>query len=142
MSQTDSQPGALAERIASYPLLRALLSRRSRRFGHGQTLGGPLAHASAVRPTPLSHDEEAALAFAACGITGYALADKPYQGAPAVGHGEIMIHLIGRTVSSDDSTHTVTAFVVNDEGAWMLRRPRISRVPRSPSWLQRPASSA
>jgi pimeloyl-ACP methyl ester carboxylesterase len=90
MSQTDSQPGMLSERIASYPLFRALLGRRSRRFGQGRSLAGPLAHKSL---------------------------------APA-GHGEIVIHLSGRTVPSGDATHAVTLFVVNDEGGWMLRRPQ------------------
>lgn len=124
MSQTDSQPGILSERIASYALFRALLGRRSRRFGQGRSLAGPLAHVSAAPAVPLTYDEEAALAFAVCGVTGYALADLPYQSGPSAGHGEILIHLIGRTVPSGDATHAVSLFVVNDQGAWMLRRPQ------------------
>ena len=88
--------------------------------------GGPLAHESKQRPLPLSLEEEAALAFAACGVTGYALAELPYQGGdvPEAAGGNIMTHFIGRTVASGDAMHAVTVFVINDGGAWMLRRPQ------------------
>ncbi len=66
--------------FARYPLLDALIERRSRRFAPGMRLnGGPLAYESAKAPQPLSLEEEAGLAFSACGITGYALAEFPYQ---------------------------------------------------------------
>ena len=88
--------------------------------------GGPLAYASRRQPHPLTLDEEAALAFAACGVTGYALAELPYdtgdlQEADA---GNIMTHLVARTCASGDGMHTVAVFVINDAGAWMLRRPQ------------------
>lgn len=120
---TEGRPVApqVGEEVAQYPLLRALLRRRSRRFGRGLASdGAPLGYTSAGPPAPLSLAEEAALAFAACGVTGYALADLPFQG----GHGEIMIHLLGRTAPSGDAAHGVTVFVINDEGTWMLRRPQ------------------
>jgi hypothetical protein len=73
-----SSPAPL-EQLAHYPLLDALIERRSRRFGGGMSLnGGPLAYDSTHAPQPLSMEEEAALAFAACGITGPALAELPY----------------------------------------------------------------
>ena len=40
---------------------------------------GPLAFTSRQEPLPLTEEEEATLAFAACGITGYALADLIYD---------------------------------------------------------------
>lgn len=125
----------LSERAARYPLLQALLGRRSRRFGRGLTLGGALAHASAAPPAPLSREEEAALAFAACGVTGYTLADLPF-GGPGAGHGEIMIHLVGRTAPSGDGAHGVAVFVLNDEGAWMLRRPQDYPHPEIPALVE------
>ena len=88
--------------MSHYPLLEALIARRSRRFAKGLRLnGGPLAYASAQAPQPLSMNEEAALAFAACGITGPVLADLPYQAGdlPEAGSGNIISHLIGRTVA-------------------------------------------
>ncbi len=115
------------QRLARYPLLDALIERRSRRFAKGMRLnGGPLAHESRQRPLPLTLEEEAALAFAACGVTGYALAELPYQSGdqPEAGGGNIMTHFIGRTVGSGDAMHAVTVFVINDGGVWMLRRPQ------------------
>jgi hypothetical protein len=106
--------------MTTYPLLDALLNRRSRRFAKGMKLdGGPLSYASAQPPEPMTLEEEAALAFAACGITGYALADLPYDAG-----GNIMTHFFGRTAASGDAMHDVVVFVLNDQGAWMLRRPQ------------------
>lgn len=113
--------------IETYPLIDALVNRRSRRFGKGFTMnGGPLAYQSTQPPQPLTLAEEAALAFAACGITGYALAELPYQtgNLPNASSGNIITHFIGRTVASGDAMHTVTLFVINDDGVWMLKRPQ------------------
>src|SRR6266436_4408275 len=91
--------------IANYPLLAALRERRSRRFGLGMKIpDGPLAFRSGHQPVPLSEDEEAALVFAACGITGHALADLCY--APG-GGGGIMGGLVARTIASGDGLQTV-----------------------------------
>ena len=82
-------------RLIQVSLLDALLRCRSRRFGKGRHLdGGPLAYRSNSSPKLLSLDEQAALAFAACGITGYALGELPYQEgvAPESGRGNIMIN--------------------------------------------------
>jgi len=70
----------------------------------------------------LTLEEEASLAFAGCGITGPVLADLPFEGGARGGN--IMIYLVGRTVASGDAVHTVTLFVINNEGAWMLKRPQ------------------
>jgi hypothetical protein len=76
----SNSPAVIDDRVRSYPLLDALTHRRSRRFAAGMKLnGGPLAYESTRPPQPLSIAEEAALAFAACGITGYALAELPYM---------------------------------------------------------------
>lgn len=118
-------PAAIA--MKQYSLFDALLNRRSRRFGKGMRLnGGPLAYESQESPQPLTPTEEATLAFAACGITGYALGELPYDtgDVPAAGDGNIMIHLVGRTVPSGDSSHAITVFVINDEGTWFLKRPQ------------------
>ena len=115
------------KRLARYPLLDALLHRRSRRFAKGMCLdGGPLSYESRHPPQPLSLQEEAALAFAACGITGHALAELPYQpGAVAESSGgNIMVHFVGRTVASGDALHVVSLIVINDDGVWLLKRPQ------------------
>jgi len=108
--------------LARYPLLDALRERRSRRFGAGMRMdGGPLAHDSRQEPARLSEEEEALLAFAACGITGHALAELEFQPG---GGGTIMAGLSGRTVASGDAIHTASVFVINEEATYLLKRPR------------------
>jgi hypothetical protein len=130
MSAKTAQTGASSsaiEKAATYPLIEALLRRRSRRFAKGMKLdGGPLSFASTQDPQPLTHEEEAILAFAACGITGYTLAELPFQNGNAseTGGGNILIHFIGRTVASGDAVHAVALFVLNDGGVWLLKRPQ------------------
>ena len=90
---TDIQTGLLA-RVASYPLLSALRERRSRRFGLGMKMpGGPLAYVSRHPAVALTESEEATLVFAACGVTGHALADLCYS---ADGGGSIMAGMVAR----------------------------------------------
>jgi hypothetical protein len=115
------------QRLAQYSLLDALLARRSRRFAKGMRLnGGPLAYASVHEPEPLGVAEEAALAFAACGVTGSTMAELPYETGtvPEAGGGNIIVHLVGRTAFSADAAHLVSVFVLNDEGVWLLKRPQ------------------
>lgn len=111
-----------ASPAADYPLLNALRYRRSRRFGVGMEMqAGPLAYKSRVTPLRLSEDEEALLAFAACGVTGPALGDLVYS---AGGGGTIMAGILGRTIASGDAIQTVTMFVINQAATYMLKRPR------------------
>src|SRR5258707_148798 len=74
-TETHATPVDLTERMSHYPLLEALITRRSRRFAKGLRLnGGPLAYASAQAPEPPSMNAEAAPAVAARRITGPVLA--------------------------------------------------------------------
>ena len=106
--------------LARYPLLDALRDRRSRRFGLGMKMDvGPMVYESAKPGLRLSEDEEAALAFAACGVTGPALGDLVYE----PGHGgAIMAGMAGRTIASGDAIQTVSVFVTNDDATYWLRR--------------------
>jgi hypothetical protein len=113
--------------LDGYSLLQALLTRRSRRFPLGSRLEGPLAYESNAHPEPLSMEEEALLAFAASGITWYALGDLPYPGPgaePAIAGTTILGQLIGRTTPSGDALNSVLVFVMNDAGTYVLRRPQ------------------
>src|SRR6266700_1457536 len=123
MLETINPPSQnLDGHVSQYPLLTALLQRRSRRFGLGMKIpAGPLAFQSRHPSVPLSEDEEAALVFAACGVTGHALADLAY--APGEG-GNIMGGLVARTIASGDGLQTVALIVTNDEATWLIRRPR------------------
>ncbi len=127
MEQSDHAGDQIPSGASNYSLLEALLHRRSRRFAKGMHLeSGPLTYRSLQQPEPLSLDEEATLAFAACGITGHTLAELPYQRDPSGGSGggNIMAQFVGRTVASGDALHTVTLFVINDDGVWMIKRPQ------------------
>src|SRR2546423_15690750 len=115
------------KRPAHYSLREALPARRPRRFGRGMRLnGGPLAYESVHKPEPLSLAEEAALAFAACGVTGYTMAELPYDtgNVAEAGGGNIIVNFVGRTAFSADAAHVVTVFVINDDGVWLLKRPQ------------------
>lgn len=112
----------LQEKLSSYSLLDALKKRRSRRFGFGMKMDkGPLAYSSRHAPFPLNEEEEAALVFAACGLTGYALADLPFAEGEG---GTIMAGLLGRTVASGDAIQTVVLIVTNDEDTYLIKRPQ------------------
>ena len=68
-------PNNAPSSLARYPLLDALRDRRSRRFGLGMKMEtGPMEYRSVQAPVRLNEEEEALLAFSACGVTGYALA--------------------------------------------------------------------
>jgi hypothetical protein len=122
MTTSNPSPADLDAELNRYPLLTALRERRSRRVGLGMKIpGGPLAFASRHPPRPLTESEEAALVFAACGITGHALADLSF--APD-GGGSIMAGLVARTVASGDGLQTVSLIVTNDEATYLLRKPR------------------
>jgi hypothetical protein len=103
-------------------LFEVLLNRRSRRLGLGMSIpAGPLRYKSPHAPVPLTEDEEAALAFAACGITGYALADLSYGAREG---GSMLVRRLGRTVASADAVNAVSVLVTNDSGTWLLKRPQ------------------
>jgi hypothetical protein len=103
-------------------LFDVLLNRRSRRVGLGMSIpAGPFQYTSPHAPVPLTEDEEAALAFAACGVTGYALADLSYGDGEG---GSMLAGRLGRTVASPDAVNTVAVLITNDRGTWLLNRPQ------------------
>lgn len=122
--EPSSRISPFVEQLREYPLCEPILKRRSRRFAKGFHLAeGPLAYQNEISTQPLSAEEEAALVFAAGGLTGPVLAELPYEPSHASGGGgNIMTHLVGWTVASADATHTISVFVMNDEGGWLLKR--------------------
>jgi hypothetical protein len=115
MSETSRQ-------LAGYPLLDALIKRRSRRFGLGMKMAsGPLAYGSRHKSFPLIEEEEALLTFAAGGITGFALLDLSFAEAQG---GAIVARSLGRTIASGDAIQTVSLVVINDDGAYLIKRPQ------------------
>jgi len=124
LAQNRAEKGFMTwdEKLSRYSLLDALRGRRSRRFGLGMNIeGGPLAYQSSHQPVPLSEEEEALLVFAACGVTGHALADLTFQKHQG---GNMMAGLLGRTVASGDAIQTVALVVTNDDATYLIRRPQ------------------
>jgi hypothetical protein len=69
--ETGQYPAGFAQ-VWEFPLLAALLGRRSRRFGLGMTIpDGPLAFTSRQDPLPLSPLERSLLILAGAGVTGW-----------------------------------------------------------------------
>jgi hypothetical protein len=107
--------------------------------------GGPLQWKSNEAPQSLTIEQEAAIAFAICGISGpvypvnfgyqmivsglaYSLGygDLPYEKGDKAegGSGDIMFTMLGRTSISPDAAHTNAVFVMNDSGTYVLKRPQ------------------
>lgn len=108
--------------FSTVPLFKTLLQRRSRRVGLGMRIpAGPLQYTSGHAPAALTEEEEAILAFAACGVTGYALADLSYGAGEG---GAMLAGRLGRTVASADAVHTVAVVVTNDTATYLLKRPQ------------------
>lgn len=82
---------------------------------------GPMAYESDHAGLPLTEEEEALLAFAACGVTGYALADLVYDRGQG---GTIMAGLVGRTIPSGDAIQTCALIVMNREATYYIKRPQ------------------
>lgn len=103
-------------------LLDILRNRRSRRFGMGMSMdSGPMAYTSRHAGLRLTEEEEALLAFAAAGITGFALGDLNYSDGQG---GTILASTLGRTIPSGDAIHTCGLIVINAEATYYLRRPQ------------------
>jgi hypothetical protein len=108
------------EELAAFPLVEALLGRRSRRFALGDEIpDGPLAYRSRHEPVPLSDLERMLVLTAMGGTTGwhysitrnahYAPHASNYAGGAA-----------GRTFPSAAGFHTVELFFTDDSGVYFF----------------------
>lgn len=122
-SHQAGHPG-LAE-VCSYPLLSALAERRTRRVSKGTSiLAGDLSHTSTSEPAPLSPLEEAILVVST-GLTGAVMHDGPLHTPDGDKElGTPFLNIIGRSASSADNAQATSFFMINDDGIWLLKRPR------------------
>jgi len=118
-SRTDEAPPGLAETL-KFPLIEALLGRRSRRFPLGGRIpDGPLAYTSRSPPVPLSELEQLLLVTAVGGNTGwhYLIARNehyaPYLSSYAGSAG-------GRTFPSAAGFETTELFYTDDSGIYFV----------------------
>ena len=111
--------------LFSYPLTAALQDRRTRRVAQGVSLkGGPLSYESGNDPSPLTPLEEAIL-IASTSVTGAVMHDGPLDkpnGAKELG--TMFMEVAGRSASSADNAQATSMFMINDEGVWLIKRPR------------------
>jgi hypothetical protein len=116
---TPAQADAL-QGLTRFPLVEALLGRRSRRFALGDEIpDGPLAYRSRHDPMPLTELERLLVLGAMGGTTGwhYAITRNAryaphlanYSGAAA-----------GRTFPSAAGFHTAELFFTDDSGIWFF----------------------
>ena len=116
---------ASLDKVANYPLVAALINRRSRRFAAGMDITqGPLRFRSQLPPMPLARDEEELLLFAGSGDTGSNIGDMAFdehtdkdQGT-GNSEGRTLMNFRGRTIPSACGAHTSQIFYTNDDGVF------------------------
>ena len=127
MSATDEQATQHAglQDFFSYPFADAIQDRRTRRVAQGVSLtGGPMSYESGNAPSPLSPLEEAIL-IASTSVTGAVMHDGPLDkpnGSKELG--TMFMEVAGRAASSADNAQATSFFMINDEGVWLIKRPR------------------
>lgn len=131
--QTDSVPEVMHNaghhpsltELFDYPLMSALVERRTRRIPRGQSVNaGPLSHESKNAPAPLSKLEEAILITCITGITGATTHDGPLTKANGADElGTPFLHVMARTGSSADNCQATHFFMINDDGIFLLKAP-------------------
>src|SRR3954466_4214626 len=109
----------------SYPLAAAIQDRRTRRVAQGTSLKhGAQPYESANPPSPLTPLEEAVL-IASTSVTGAVMHDGPTRKPDGSSElGTMFLEVAGRAASSADNAQATSFFMINDEGVWLIRRPR------------------
>ena len=113
------------EDFLNYPFAQAIQDRRTRRVAQGTSLKhGAQPYESANAPSPLTPLEEAIL-IASTSVTGAVMHDGPTKkvdGSPELG--TMFLEVAGRAASSADNAQATSFFMTNDEGVWLIERPR------------------
>lgn len=125
-SASETPVNAGLRDLFSYPLMSAIVERRTRRVARGTSIdAGPLSHTSTNAPKPLSPLEEAVL-IVATGLTGSTtMHDVPTRNAEGKeSFSAPLVNVLSRGTSSIDNSHAVSFFVINDEGTFLIRQHR------------------
>ena len=116
------------EDFLNYPFAQAIQDRRTRRVAQGTSLKhGAQPYESANAPSALSPLEEAIL-IASTSVTGAVMHDGPTKkvdGSPELG--TMFLEVARRAASSADNAQATSFFMNNDEGVWLIERPRGAR---------------
>lgn len=131
MSATEDQPTTQhsgLDDFFSYPFAQSIQDRRTRRVAQGTSLKhGAQPYESANASSPLTPLEEAIL-IASTSVTGAVMHDGPTKktdGTPELG--TMFLEVAGRAASSADNAQATSFFMTNDEGVWLIERPRGQR---------------
>jgi hypothetical protein len=108
------------EELAGFPLMEALIGRRSRRFALGDEIpDGPLAYKSKHDPLPLGELERALVLSSMCGTTGWHYGiTRHARYAPHISN--YPSAAAGRTFPSAAGFHTAEIFFTDDSGTYFL----------------------
>ena len=106
--------------LATFPLMEALLGRRSRRFALGDEIpDGPLAYRSKHQPLPLTELERMLVLSAMGGTTGWHYSITRHERyAPHVSN--YAAGAAGRTFPSAAGFHTAELFFTDDSGTYFF----------------------
>src|SRR3954465_12004410 len=129
MSATEepatTQQHAGLQDFLNYPFAQAIQDRRTRRVAQGISLEhGAQPYTSSNPPSPLTPLEEAIL-IASTSVTGAVMHDGPTRkkdGSPELG--TMFLEVAGRAAASADNAQATSFFMTNDEGVWLIERPR------------------
>ena len=136
-AQTRPSSARALEDLFNYPLMSALVERRTRRLARGTSLNANgVSHQSANEPFPLTPLEEAILITCITGVTGVTQHDGPLtkpNGTPELG--TPFLNIVGLTASSADNAQAVHFFMINDDGIWLLRHPKFGEFRRMAIFL-------
>lgn len=119
----SSQQHSGLKELFSYPLMDAIVERRTRRLAKGTSIAaGELSYRSPNQPEPLTPLEEAIL-IVSTGITGITTHDGPLD-KPEGGKelGTPFLNIMGRSASSADNCQATSLFMINDQGIWLIKK--------------------
>lgn len=116
------------EDFLNYPFAQAIQDRRTRRVAQGTSLQhGAQPYSSSNAPSPLTPLEEAIL-IASTSVTGAVMHDGPTQKPDGSSElGTMFLEVAGRAGSSADNAQATSFFMTNDEGVFLIERPRGAR---------------
>jgi hypothetical protein len=107
--------------LQAFPLVEALLGRRSRRFGLGMSIpSGPLAYTSRQPPQPLSEVERLLLVALGAGVTGWNLG-IPHSRGPEGRGCDYALRPAGRSYPSGAATYGSELLITDDSGSYITR---------------------
>ena len=119
MTKLSNDIRSAVKETLEFPLFRAMMGRRSRRFGLGMEIpSGPLKFTSRSAPVPLSDLEQALLIAAGTGVSGWNFG-VPFGPHQPQEHGQFTVRYTGRTAPTAAGIGTPVLFYTDDKGTYV-----------------------